>query len=58
MNKYIITGLVTKSIEGFETPQEAKKEFINLIGHDEDVMVFDENGDVMVFDKNGEEIHG
>jgi len=48
MNKYIITGLVTKTIEGFETPQEAKKEFINLIGHDQDVMVFDENGEELI----------
>jgi hypothetical protein len=53
MNKYIITGLVTKTIEGFETPQEAKKEFINLIG-DEDI---GHDQDVMVFDENGEEIH-
>ena len=48
MNKYIMTGLVTKTIEGFETPQEAKKEFINLIGHDQDVMVFDENGEELI----------
>jgi len=45
MNKYIITGRVTKTIEGFETPQKAREEFINLIGHDEDVMIFDENGE-------------
>jgi len=45
MNKYIITGRVTRTIEGFESPQEAKKEFINLIGHDEDIMIFNENGE-------------
>ena len=44
MNRYFVVGEVHQDIYA-NSPEEAKKEFINLKGtNEESVMVFDDNG--------------
>lgn len=45
MNEFYVTGVVTRVIKGFNTPEEAKREFINLIGYDQNVEVYDMKGE-------------
>lgn len=43
--EFYVTGVVTRVIKGVSTPEEAKQEFINLIGADQNIEVYDMKGE-------------
>lgn len=43
--EFYVTGVVTRVIKGVSTPEEAKQEFINLVGAEQGVEVYDGNGE-------------